>query len=332
MQPKPLLQNIWSFLIKPTPRSNFHIKPRHKNEELILKIKRFLRIQAVKSIHILRIYVIIIPIAITLSVILSFISSNLLPQEPQNRIIDLMTKDQVIATLFYSSIIAPIVEELAFRVHLKISPARLAFFIVIQLIFIFISIASYIPILTNLLSIITGNIGFILATIISLILLLIILTFLFRYLLRKLRSVNRTLLSKLYFLIFYLSAIYFGLIHIWNYEGFLSYWYIVIIMITPQVVAGIFMGYVRVQYGLLWSIIFHSIYNATLILPVAVMLLFTSSYETMLQSSAPIIDGSLPQSDLLVYSAIGLYFIFLFLGTLLGSIYNLLELLHHRKK
>lgn len=68
--------------------------------------------------------------------------------------------------------------------------------------------------------------------------------------------------------IFYLSAISFGLVHSLNFENFEQYIWLAALLTLPQMVIGIFLGYLRVKFGLIWSMIFHAIHNAAFLTPV----------------------------------------------------------------
>ncbi len=62
--------------------------------------------------------------------------------------------------------------------------------------------------------------------------------------------------------IFYFSAIFFGLSHLINYTDI--YWWMLIIspLITlPFIVMGLFLGYIRMNYGFIYSLLFHSCIN-----------------------------------------------------------------------
>lgn len=65
---------------------------------------------------------------------------------------------------------------------------------------------------------------------------------------------------------FYASALIFGLIHASNFNGNI---YTIIafsfILGGPQIIAGLLLGFVRMNFGLSYSIIFHLIINSTLL-------------------------------------------------------------------
>lgn len=67
--------------------------------------------------------------------------------------------------------------------------------------------------------------------------------------------------------IFYGFALAFGYMHIANYELNTTIWLLSPILVAPQIVLGLFLGYIRVTLGLIYSILFHAVYNAILIVP-----------------------------------------------------------------
>lgn len=66
---------------------------------------------------------------------------------------------------------------------------------------------------------------------------------------------------------FYGSAIFFGLVHASNFTGN-SYVILAFSLILggPQIVLGLILGFIRMNYGLIYSILFHMIINTTILL------------------------------------------------------------------
>ena len=63
-------------------------------------------------------------------------------------------------------------------------------------------------------------------------------------------------------IIFYLSAILFGLVHIFNFNGInISNVVLTPLIIIPQVVMGFLFGYLRVTYGFIYAVICHAFIN-----------------------------------------------------------------------
>ncbi len=62
--------------------------------------------------------------------------------------------------------------------------------------------------------------------------------------------------------VFYFFALLFGLVHITNYEISPNVILLSPILIAPQFILGTYLGFIRVRFGLFWSILLHASYNA----------------------------------------------------------------------
>ncbi|UWX56292.1 CPBP family intramembrane metalloprotease [Maribacter litopenaei] len=74
--------------------------------------------------------------------------------------------------------------------------------------------------------------------------------------------------SKLFPFIFYLLTLGFGFMHITNYELNLQNIILSPILVAPQLAAGILLGFTRVKFGLIFSILLHALYNLILADPI----------------------------------------------------------------
>ena len=81
---------------------------------------------------------------------------------------------------------------------------------------------------------------------------------------RSLLKTARQVWDKFYGWIFYMITVAFGLIHIMNFEPSLNIYLLAPILVAPQILIGINLGYLRVRFGLIWSILFHAFYNGVL--------------------------------------------------------------------
>ena len=70
--------------------------------------------------------------------------------------------------------------------------------------------------------------------------------------------------KKYFSLLFYLSAIIFGLVHISNFSKFVAPWYVYVLLILPQMMVGLFLWFVRVRFGLWFAILYHMLHNGIL--------------------------------------------------------------------
>ncbi|WP_207436016.1 CPBP family intramembrane glutamic endopeptidase [Sabulibacter ruber] len=72
---------------------------------------------------------------------------------------------------------------------------------------------------------------------------------------------------RFYPLVFYLLAALFALVHISRYEGEEGLWPI---LVLPQFISGLLMGYLRVRHGFNMGFLLHAIRNAILLIPLLI--------------------------------------------------------------
>ena len=65
-----------------------------------------------------------------------------------------------------------------------------------------------------------------------------------------------------FLIVFYFSAIIFGVVHITNFQSTSSNYAFLPLLVLPQIAMGIFAGYLRVRSGLLWGFALHALHNA----------------------------------------------------------------------
>ena len=72
-------------------------------------------------------------------------------------------------------------------------------------------------------------------------------------------------------LAFYAIALAFALVHLGNFPNLSEVWPVSFVLVSPQLVIGLILGFLRVRFGLLWAIGFHMAYNAILIVPMLLL-------------------------------------------------------------
>ncbi len=70
---------------------------------------------------------------------------------------------------------------------------------------------------------------------------------------------------KVFKVAFYVLAIIFGYVHLFNYQIDTQIIIFSPILVAPQMVLGLIFGYIRVRLGLIWAILMHSVYNGFLV-------------------------------------------------------------------
>jgi len=72
---------------------------------------------------------------------------------------------------------------------------------------------------------------------------------------------------KRYVYIFYASAVLFGFVHIFNFDADYKMILLFPIITSPQIFVGIFAGYLRTQYSVIWGYFLHAFHNLIFFLP-----------------------------------------------------------------
>lgn len=156
---------------------------------------------------------------------------------------------------FYFVVIGPMVEEFAFRFYLIYKPKYVSISFALIVAYFSLSIISYFPSLIE-------NKFILVASLTGLSLISFYVAF---YLIRN-DEVNKQSVRKFWeqhpIGIFYSSIILFGLIHLPNYEG-LTFGQIIYtpLIIGPQMICGYFLAKLRIDQGIIWSILLHILIN-----------------------------------------------------------------------
>ena len=146
--------------------------------------------------------------------------------------------------IFYAALLFPIIEELSFRLYLKRNVINIfisSFFMTYMIVTNFIFQTSTFSLSEN------GLTRILISLTVALLILYI----------HKMKKIK--LKFNLYY---YLSAILFGLVHIYNYD-YTNYKVLIfaIIICLPQITSGLLYGYTRIKYGIIGSIILHMLIN-----------------------------------------------------------------------
>ena len=119
--------------------------------------------------------------------------------------------------------------------------------------------------------------------------------FIFRYLLRynKLFSIiiNKDKWNIIFKILVYTSIFIFGFVHSSNYENNSTLFYCILpILISTQLIGGVFLTFLRVRFNLLTSIVLHVSWNGLLtIIPFAITI-FEKPYENSSENHTLIIE------------------------------------------
>ncbi len=158
-----------------------------------------------------------------------------------------------LAFVIMAVVIAPVLEESLFRSLVKPSLTEIYIFFCAVLSFIAL---AFIPTEAN--------------TILkySLLGLSAFLLFLFFSALKPSRFLRifRLLLYRNYVIFWIITAVLFGLVHVWNYIEGWEFDLILLILIFPRIIAGYFFGKIKIEnHSLIWPIFLHAMKNAVVV-------------------------------------------------------------------
>lgn len=106
--------------------------------------------------------------------------------------------------------------------------------------------------------------------------------------------------------IFYGSALVFGIVHLSNYLGLEGPWFLAPLLVVPQCVIGVFLGFIRLRYGFVWAIVSHSFHNLILTLPLMVTQLGSEALRQQMLDGGETEAIELTGTDQLIMTTIGL--------------------------
>lgn len=152
----------------------------------------------------------------------------------ENVLEDILKEFKWLVAIF-AIIIAPLVEEPIFRLHLDLKKSSIWWSMILSLLF---AMAIWFPIIF---------IGYMI------------------FLLIRVSSDNPPSLK----FVVYFSAAFFGLVHITNFKDFDygQYFYYIPFLVAIQFWIGLVLSYIRLNHGMKWAILFHGVYNTIFILP-----------------------------------------------------------------
>ena len=170
----------------------------------------------------------------------------------QTELFNLMDESPL-AFVIMAVIIAPLLEESMFRT--LIIPSFTEIYIFICAVFAFVGLGFIPQEAHSLLKY-------------ALVILSAIIIFLFLQSLKPVRQIRifRVFLYRNYKVIWFLTALLFGLVHIWNYVEGWQLDLILFILIFPRIIAGYFFGKIKIENGnLIWPIAMHAMNNGIVV-------------------------------------------------------------------
>jgi hypothetical protein len=301
-----LLSHLFTTLKNPTPSPS-------KKLSFIQKIWTIIRVMAIA-----------IGISFVLAMIIGIIS-NYTDALEQHAVADLIQDANPLFTLFFAVILAPLLEEIAFRLWLTTKRFPLAIGIGS---FVFFYQTSFFPEALNMIST-DSTISVFLVPILWFCLCILSFTLLQ---IPAIYSFLQTVITKHFRFFFYFSAFLFAIIHITNYKLSPTVIFLMPILISPQFFGGLLMGWVRTQLGFFSAILSHAFYNLSLLGAAVSIKFLTPETQTKIFNGENLDTSSLGQNDLIALTLIGLYVFFLVSSVVSLNIWLVIEYFWKRNK
>ncbi len=211
---------------------------------------------------ILRLYALILILTIPLALMVSSLSKKLSTGHAINDI-----ADKPWLLFFFGVVIAPLLEEILFRLPLRYTPTNL-------------TLPTFLWIFT-ILSLLVGTKVIPAALLLPLLCIAVLGCLFLRIWLKE--KVPATPIHKLYEkwigLLFYSCAIIFGLVHITNFQLSSGQAFLFTpLLVSPQILIGVLLGFVRLKYGFWWCVFIHTFHNGLFI---GQMLLYQTALGAM---------------------------------------------------
>jgi len=291
---------------------------KNENKSLVLSFYSFLRNpkhEVAKSDDkrkiwtVFRLWSLVLAVIIVTQIPISILIDLSNYDQEQNFIFDLLFSTPLYLIIFLFYIWAPLSEELAFRMAMKYSPFRLSFSVSISLLMfldylvgfvykLFPEFANWAAGLSNFYFIII-YVSFIL-----------FFGFGFGYFLKR-EKINKNVsrwYKQNFSYVFYILSLCFGLGHILNYYNFGSQLYILPLLVWPQFVIGLALGYVRMIFGLHWSVFMHFFHNFVFSAPfLALAFLSDNLIQSVGGGDEGLIEQTITSSDILIILSVFLF-------------------------
>lgn len=267
-----------------------------------------------KFIQIFKLWSFVIVVVFFIGIISSAIIKYLGMEEAGNAVVDLFLEEPLPVFLFLAVVWAPVTEEFTFRLGLKYSPYRLSF--AAAFLFALVLIAAADVVWGSVSSVLPGAVAeaaegkglYLYATFIVLVGLL--LGRLFKKNLDEGRI--RSFYARHFIKLFYISAFAFASLHFFNFYGEEGLWILLPMLILPQMVFGLLLGYIRMRYSMTWAVVGHCLHNSIISLPLIFISLFPDPSRVL--SEREMVDpAELPPETAELLSLVSLLFLAVFL-------------------
>lgn len=237
-----------------------------------------------------------VSLAVVLSFVLGILASALMEKigydTNQNSVVELFNEVPVWFFMLLALLWAPISEELCFRLPLRRASLNLAVSASFFLLFFFSAMFEFSPVLSGFVKKQLENLSFI-SLIFFFLAYLVSSIYFFKIIFKKFFPAEKqeNFYRKNFSYIFYFSIFIFGAVHIMNFNNLASFWYISFVLFLPQLSASFILAYVRMRYGIIFSIILHFLYNGIFTLPLLALVFLPHSFF-----EAEVVDDAMIES------------------------------------
>jgi membrane protease YdiL (CAAX protease family) len=216
----------------------------------------------------------------------------------------------IVAVFFWG----PLSEEIAFRLALRYSPYNLGYFLSFLSYFLFEVALSFFPDFFSRVIALMDRVGPLLS-LAALASLIVILGFIFGFLLSRSGLSRRiSLVYEHYFpTIFFASSLLFAFVHFYNYANFKELWLALPFLIAPQFLLGLILSFIRMRYGFIWAVFYHSLHNSLTALPALLFSQVSPASIEKISQGGENLSLDLPLVDMAYYlgGVAGTFFLFL---------------------
>lgn len=227
-----------------------------------------------------------------------------------------LENNKVLTLFLLASIWAPFAEEITFRLGLRFTPLNLSLSLSFLLLFILRGFFdSHLPPWLFTINNFRGILSFVFS---GLILTLCLMLIFHR---SNIKKFLHSFFYRYFFFIFYFFSFLFAFFHITNYASIGKIWFLIPLLVAPQFLVGVLLGFVRLRYGITWSILGHFWHNTIATVPFLIISLLSEDllFQILNNGDNQSLDFLTPQS-LLILTLCGFFFIILGISCLIAII------------
>ncbi|MFH1224932.1 MAG: hypothetical protein V1676_03960 [Candidatus Diapherotrites archaeon] len=249
-----------------------------------------------KARDVFRLWALTIVVSFIAMLLVSAISNATGAPVGENRLIGLAEEVPIYMFLFVAFIWSPVVEELTFRMGMRFSRAAhsysaglmltMAVFLAFEIVGVSAGLIAYAA-----MAVLFGTL-FWLAS---------------KTMLGEKRLA--AFYAKRFGRIFYFFTAMFAAYHLFNYANIGGVLFLAPLLVLPQFMGGLFLGFVRMRYGLKWSALGHLMHNIAVMSPSAIILYLPAATREALEAGGAYAMANITAADAIMLSVAMLMFL-----------------------